>query len=311
MSDRTQIDVPAYQDVLETGSDVQTKTYWLEGGEPIPVEGIAEGGLNGASHNLPHGAYTTFRTYRRDRVLCLDVHLDRLESSARLLGSRETLDRESLCRAIAEIIALHRYPESRLRVTWAVPSGTLYGTISLFTPLAPEVYRFGVRCITCTMQRERPRAKDTKFISPSRQLKRMLSADVFEVIMCTPAGEMLEGLTSNFFAVRDGVLFTAGDRVLEGVTRRILLTIAPRFLTVRLTPIRRQHLVDVTEAFITSSSRELVPVVKIDDQVIGNGKPGVITQRLLRRYRAFVRRMALPVGSGGDKETGSDTTRNT
>ncbi len=276
--------------------NVPAKTYRLDGDVPVALADVAEGGLNGASRSLPQGAYTTFRTYFGDRALCLDVHLARLESSARLLGSEATLDRRALCHALTRIIAWHGYPESRLRATWAVPAGTMYCTISRFEPLSPEVYRAGVRCITRTMQRDRPLAKDTGFITPSRQLKKRLPDRVFEVLMCTPSGEILEGLTSNFFAVQGDVLYTAGEGVLEGVTRRIVLSIAPRVLPVTQVPPSRDEIPAMREAFITSSSREIVPVVEIDGQRIGRGRPGPITARLLRRYRAFVRCAAQPVG---------------
>ncbi|NOZ05257.1 MAG: hypothetical protein GXP41_02740 [Chloroflexi bacterium] len=279
---------------LAPGS-VPAKTYRLDGDVPTPFPEVAGGGLNGASRSLPQGAYTTFRTYFGDRVLCLDVHLARLESSARLLGSEATLDRRTLCRALTRIIAGHGYPESRLRITWAVPAGTMYCTISRFEPLSPEIYRTGVRCITRTMQRDRPLAKDTGFIAPSRQLKKTLPDRVFEVLMCTPSGEILEGLTSNFFAVQGDVLYTAGEGVLEGVTRRIVLSIAPRVLPVTQVPPSRDEISAMREAFVTSSSREIVPVVEIDGQRIGRGRPGPMTGRLLRRYRAFVRYAAQPV----------------
>ena len=275
--------------------NVSAQTYRLDGDIPVALPEAAASGLNGASRSLPQGAYTTFRTYFSDRALCLDVHLARLESSARLLGSGATLDRQALCRALARIIIRHGYPESRLRVTWAVPAGTVYCTISRLEPLPPEIYREGVHCITRTMQRDRPRAKDTGFIAPSRQLKKTLPGRVFEVLMCTPSGEILEGLTSNFFAVQGDRLYTAGDGVLEGVTRRIVLSIAPHVLPVRQAPPSRAEIPAMSEAFITSSSREIVPVVEIDGRKIGRGSPGPMTGRLLRRYRAFVRHAARPV----------------
>jgi len=279
----------------EGRNNVPVQIYQLEGSVPIPAEDIQAESLNGASQQLPPGVYTTFRTYFGNRALCLGVHWDRLEHSARLLGSQNVLRRRQLQQAVAEIVARHGFPESRLRITWALPSGTLYGAVSPFTPLAPEVYRYGVQCITQTMQREQPKAKNTNFIAPSRQLKRTLSPDLFEVIMCTPEEEMLEGMTSNFFAIREGLLYTAGRGVLEGVTRRIVLSIARHVLPVQTTPLHRLDLNRVSEPFITSSSRELVPVVKIDDFEIGNGRPGPITKRILRRYRAFVRYAARPL----------------
>jgi len=274
---------------------MSTTTYRLSEGKLTSEPGFEAQGLNGTSRKLPSGAYTTFRTYNANRVLCLDVHLDRLETSARLLGYQLSVDRIVLRQGLRQAILRHAYPESRLRVTLALPAGDVFITIEPFTPLAEIVYQNGVRGVTRTMHRSLPRAKNTDFIVPSREMKHALPPDVFEVFMCTTSGEILEGFTSNFFAVKGGVLCTAGVGVLEGITRLIVLDIAPRVIPVHLKPIRRQELGDVTEAFLTSSSRELVPVVEIDGQPIGMGRPGPVTSRLLRRYRAFVRRVAKPL----------------
>lgn len=282
-------------DLVGPAGNVPAQTYQITGAAITPEPGLQEGGVNGASRRLPPGAYTTFRTYGGNRVLCLGVHLDRLQTSARLLGHNVSLDRKALRRALADVVSLGGFPESRLRVTLALPAGTTFATITPFVPVAESVYRTGVHTVTRTMQRDRPKAKSTAFIAPSRHLKQALPPQVFEVLMCLPNGEILEGLTSSFFAVQDGVLHTAGEGVLEGITRRIVLDIAPRILPVQLVPCRRADLGAVAEAFITSSSREVVPVVEIDGRPVGTGTPGPVTRRLLHRYRAFVRRVAQPL----------------
>ncbi len=275
--------------------EMSTTTYRLNGDKLSSQPGLDAQGLNGTSRRLPSGAYTTFRTYNANRVLCLDVHLDRLETSARLLGFPLSVDRLLLRRGLSRVLLRHAYSESRLRVTLALPAGDVFITIEPFTPLAETVYHSGVRAVTRTMHRHLPRAKNTDFIVPSREMKHALPPDVFEVFMCASSGEISEGFTSNFFAVKGGVLYTAGAGVLEGITRRIVLDIAPRVIPVHLKPIHRQELGRLEEAFLTSSSRELVPVVEIDGQPIGIGRPGPVTSRLLHRYRAFVRRVAQPL----------------
>jgi len=85
--------------------------------------------------------------------------------------------------------------------------------------------------------------------------------------------------------VLGGVLRTASEGVLEGVTRGIVLAAATDLLPVELRPARLADLPAASEAFITSSTREVVPVVAIDGRRIGHGRPGAVTGALLARYR--------------------------
>jgi len=256
--------------------------------------------LDQASQRLPQGTYTTLRTFQGRKFLRLDAHLDRLERSATLLGFPIRLDRPQLRHALARALDHCGFSESRLRITVALedetahPKPEVYITVEPFQPPDESLYQRGVRVITMLITRADPRAKSTRFITPSRTLKAGLPQEVYEVLMITGDGKVLEGFTSNFFAVLEGRLITAGEGVLEGITRGMVLELAPEVLPVEL---RAPHLHEVTafqEAFITSSSRGIVPVVVINEQVIGDGKPGPITAELRRRYEVQVRREAAP-----------------
>ena len=96
------------------------------------------------------------------------------------------------------------------------------------------------------------------------------------------------------FAVKEGVLHTAGEGVLEGITRSIVLEEAAQILPIRLEPVRLADLPSLSEAFITSASREVVPVVSVDGVPIGRGQPGPIARDLLDRYRQRVRQEIAP-----------------
>jgi len=113
-------------------------------------------------------------------------------------------------------------------------------------------------------------------------------------------GNILEGMTSNFFYVGQVVnlryIGTARDDILLGITRATVLEIAQgRGLEVTYQPLQRNQLSDIPEAFITSSSRGIVPVVKIDDVTIGQGRPGPITKDLMSAYEAYVTEKAEPI----------------
>jgi len=142
------------------------------------------------------------------------------------------------------------------------------------------------------VHRDNPAAKDTRFIATASAAYQGLPPGVHEGLMVADDGSILEGLSSNFFAVRDGVLRTEGDRALSGITRSIVLEVAGGLLPVSLTPIRIADLPRVTECFLTSVSREILPVRRIDDVRIGADAPGGVTRQLIAAFRTLVQREA-------------------
>ena len=106
-------------------------------------------------------------------------------------------------------------------------------------------------------------------------------------------GRVLEGMTSNFFYMTNGVLQTARRDVLLGVTRQTVIRVARGIgVEVNYSPFKLDQLSTVDEAFITSSSRGIVPVIQIDDVRVGEGHPGGVTKRLMLAYDEYVSRLA-------------------
>lgn len=273
-------------------------TFHLTGEGLSPVD-VAGQSLDEVSSHLPDGTYTTLRTYHKQRFLRLDAHLDRLEDSAHVLGTTLRLDRGRLGQALADALARTDFTESRLRITAPLGAGTppdVYITVEPFGGVDPHLHEAGVCTATMLIARTSPRAKATGFIVPSRTLKAGLPHEIYEVLMITSDGEILEGFTSNFFAVTGGRLITADEGVLVGVTRSIVLQLARELLTVERRAPRLTEIVQFDEAFITSSSRAILPVVTIDEQVIGQGIPGPLTRLLRRRYDEYVMQEARPPG---------------
>lgn len=243
--------------------------------------------LGAASSALPEGSYTTLRTYRGDRVLRLEQHVQRLQDS---LKSPQPLDVAVVCAALAEVLERTGHCESRLRVTYAPPR--LFVSVEPFEPLPESVYREGVRCVTVALQRENPHAKHTGFIATAASAYSQLPAGVNEALMLAEDGAILEGLSSNFFAVKGGALHTEDARVLHGVTRAIVLEVAATLLPLLKQAVRVAQLGDVSECFLTSVSREILPAVEIDGRRIGDANPGPHTRELIRRFAELVEREA-------------------
>lgn len=106
-----------------------------------------------------------------------------------------------------------------------------------------------------------------------------------EVLLLDEQGRILEGSTSNFFAVKDGQIWTPADKVLYGITRSLVLKSAElASIPVRMSTISIDEIPNLQEAFLTSSSRSILPLRQIDETIIGDGSPGPVTRILTRRY---------------------------
>jgi branched-chain amino acid aminotransferase len=244
--------------------------------------------LAAASAALPAGAYTTLRTYAGRGVVRLDAHLARLEESAALQGHKAAVDAKATRRAVTGALDAGRHRESRLRLTFAPPR--LFVAVEAFEPLPATRYAEGVACATLGIRRDNPHAKDTRFIATAQAAYARLPRDVEEALLVAEDGSLLEGLSSNFFAIRDGVLRTDEARVLPGVTRSLALEVAEPLLPRRLVAVTREELPLVEEAFLTSVSREVLPVVRIDGRPLADGKLGPRTREIMHAFAALVAR---------------------
>jgi branched-chain amino acid aminotransferase len=268
---------------------------FLETGATLEAIAAAKGlqSLDETASFLPEGAYTTFRTYQHTRALHLEDHFLRLEETARLAGKSLRMERLALRQALRQ--ALANYPHSqelRLRLVLDLfeQPGAIYLAAEPLHVLPASAYRMGVKTITCDFSRPNPKAKLTTSMSGARELRRQLPQDVNEALMLDDYGRFLEGLSSNFFAVLAGEIWTAEAGVLSGITRQLVLEeIRLARLPLRLEGLPRSALPELHEAFITSASRAILPVTQIDAQIIGAGAPGPLTRLLARRYRSRVR----------------------
>ena len=244
--------------------------------------------LDAITRQLPQGFYTTFRTYDSGkRVLGLRAHLQRLYQPAATQKMNPSVPANKLRQNLAQI--LQDYPaEARVRLMMAA-NGQFYLAIEPLKPLPPEIYSRGVKVITTDVERQNPRLKSTAFISASQNARdKIAGSETFEALLVRN-GTILEGMTSNFFYVKEGKLGTARGNVLLGVTRRSVLRVAwGSGVEIGYRPLKREQIPAVDEAFLTSSSRGIVPIVQIDAVTVGEGDPGPITKRLMKAYDEYV-----------------------
>lgn len=299
--------------MIRTWKLTTTSTEEINFGDSLTLDAI--------TRQLPDGYYSTFRTFDGGtRVLGFSAHLRRIYEPV----STPAVSASALRRQLSALLEPYRPDEARVRLIMT-KQGQTYVTIEPLKQLPREVYEKGVRVETTDMHRERPRLKSTAFIAASDlERKHIAREGIFEALLVKD-GRILEGMTSNFFYVnysraernepqanavearahlrpgqvpgsttlrstqREVILGTARDDILLGVTRATVLALARgRGLDVKYLPLDKDQIGVVEEAFITSSSRGVVPVVQIDQVTIGQGRPGPVTKQLAVAYETYV-----------------------
>jgi branched-chain amino acid aminotransferase len=170
--------------------------------------------------------------------------------------------------------------------------------VGALEPPPPEVYEQGIAVIT--FRAERPSdaasvadAKIGNYLLAVLAMRAARRAGAREALLEDSAGNILEGSTSNVFAVFQGRLVTPPETapILAGITRAHVLALASAAgIAIELRSMPKTELASADEIFISSSIRELVPVVSIDGHTVGSGTPGRVTLELLRLYRQAAER---------------------
>lgn len=256
----------------------------------IAAEYSADSLHDAARYEPDDGIYTITNTYNVFQTLKLQAHFDRLEDSARRQQIPLKLDRARVRAALRQMITEANYGDVRFRIT--VPADnpeTFILSIEPFSPPAPALRRDGVRCITAAdSARHDAEAKTTAWMHDRETLANAMPPSIYDTFLLDHDGYLLEGLGANFYAILNGELYTAGQDVLRGIARQIVLEIAPPIVPVHEEALHVSRIAQLDEAFLTSSSRGIIPVVEIDGVQIGDGVPGTITRQLLTAYQAWV-----------------------
>ena len=256
---------------------------------------------------LALGTYSALRTFDHNKFLHLDWHIERTKLSMALLEMSYDWDEERFRRAVHE--AVSAYPAENARVRFdilaapAIAAGSMSReliAVKPFTPVPDSYYAEGVGVgYARNLQREMVRAKTAEFVRQRSQFRAGRTQERYEYLIVDKAGYILEGTMTNFWAVRDGVVYTAGEGILEGITRKIILSLLPELgLPVCWQAVHQDEIAEIDEAAISGSSRAVVPVVQIGGEQVGEGRPGPVFRRILTAYEAYVAREVRPAVRG-------------
>lgn len=260
------------------------------------------------------GVFEGIRVYE-NRVFKLDEHLERLYESAKAIDLTIPFPFKELRAVTLETVRRNKMADSyiRLIVTRGVGSLGLNpydcgppGIIIIVDKIAlypPEFYEKGLALITVATQRNlpeavNPRIKSLNYLNNILAKIEAINAGVEEAIMLNSFGLVSECAGDNIFAVRKGTLLTPSISmgVLEGITRNVVIQVArEKGIKVKQVVMTRHDLFIADECFLTGSAAEIVPVIKIDGRVIGDGRPGTMTRDLMRSYHRLAREEGVPV----------------
>lgn len=238
------------------------------------------------------GVCDIMRTFNGQPYL-INEHVERLEKSANGIGLSLPWSKRELIDIIYETLKKNELrSEVNIRIVitggsspdYMYPKGAprLVILVTDMAPLPDAWYSHGVKVITTRQERDLPDTKVTSYISATLALKEAKKQDAVEVIYVNRKNQVLEGATSNLFAVFENRLVTPKTGVLKGITRQAVLSLSNQFCTVRETPIQLKDLLAAEEVFITGTNKAVVPVVRVDNTRIGNGIPGQLTRRIMK-----------------------------
>jgi len=261
------------------------------------------------------GVFEGIRAYA-GKVFSLDEHLDRLYNSARAIMLNIPLTKEELKKAILTTLRENKLSDAYIRLVVTRGSGDLGldpkkcpspGIIIITDKIVlyPEdYYSKGLEVVTVATKRNLPEALNPaiKSLNYLNNILAKIEAGLRgspEAIMLNKDGFVAECTGDNIFIAKNNTLFTPPTHigVLEGITRNVVMKLAREKLRIMVKEdvFTQYELYTAEECFLTGTAAEIVPVVKIDGRIIGEGKPGKITLRLMEEFHQLTRNSGTPI----------------
>ena len=243
------------------------------------------------------GVFDYLRTYNGKPFL-FEEHVDRFEKSAILSGLRVPISRTEIKNIIASLLKKNNVKDAGIRMAltggesddgldWNAKTPTFFILIQALHAYDMKMYEKGASLITSEFQRENPGAKTNNYLTRIKLSPKLLKKKAQEVLYIKD-GIVLEGATCNIFAFVGNSLITPKDDILLGTRRALVIGLAKKYFKVRERQLTKKELENADEAFITSTTRDIMPVTKIDDKKIGSGQVGDNTKKLMELYQAYI-----------------------
>ena len=247
-------------------------------------------------------AYGIFDYFRfEERIpMFVEHHLDRFEHSSRKMLLQMPFSKKSILGFVQELIAANDQERGGIRLVLTggySNNGYTPGQNPNFfilqhpsTDYAPSDYKNGIKLLAKNYRREASEVKTINYITPLLHRKELEAEKAIDILYYKDF-MISETSRANFFIVdANGHIATPDDFVLNGINRRIVMEIASDDFVVKERSIYYDELNDVKEAFITSTTKRIMPVTQIGETQIGNGEVGPVFRDLFKRFMAYEHR---------------------
>jgi len=247
-----------------------------------------------------YGIFDFLRTYG-GKPFHLKDHLKRLEHSAKSIDLKLPLSIEEIHEIVLETLKRNQHKHSNVRIVvtggqtddFITPCGKprLLVMVTEVRVYPRKWYEDGVKIITFPLERQIPAAKSLNYLSAILALKEAYRKNAVEAVYTDRNENLREGTTSNFFIFIDGKMVTPGtEDILPGITRQVVLELAEHEFEVRIRDIHMDELTKAQGAFLSSSNKQVLPVVQVDELIIGDGKPCEQTRLVMKRFEEYTKR---------------------
>jgi len=264
-----------------------TKIYSVINGDFV-LKNEASVLISDLSIQRGYGIFDYFRTVN-NLPLFLEDHLDRFFYSISEMNLELPINRQEIKQIIQQLIAKNNIPDSGIRMTvtggysedgYSVAKPNLLITQTAFT-FNKESFNKGINLITYNHQRQLSSVKTIDYLMGIR-LQPFIKAQKADDVLYYNNNEITECPRSNFFMVtQKGEVITPSNNILKGITRKKILNF-PEFNIIEAN-VKPGHLQSAKEAFISSTTKNVLPVLEIDGRAIGNGQPGEITTAIYKK----------------------------
>lgn len=287
-------------------SKIMSRNIWLDG--KIVDESDAK--ISVFDHGLLYGdgIFEGIRFYN-GRVFRLTEHIERLYLSAKALLLKMPWTLEEVCEATLQTIRANNLNDGYVRLVvtrgigdlglnpYLCPNPSMFIIASGITLYPAELYENGLEVVTCSTRRPTPaslspQVKSLNYLNNVMAKVEALKAGAKEGLMLNEQGYVAECTGDNVFVVKKGEVITppVSDGSLDGITRQVIFELCSELgISIRERSMARYDIYTADESFLTGTAAETIPMVKLDEREIGDGKPGPISLRLIEAYRQKVR----------------------
>jgi len=247
-----------------------------------------------------YGVFDFLVTYNGGRPFLIKRHLKRLYNSAKLIGLEIPYKTSFIEKLIIKTINKNKNgKEKGIRII--ITGGESENAISLGKKPTivislndrkrfPEsLYKKGAKVVTFDFNRESPQAKSLNYIQAVKANILARKKDAIEsVYIHKKNNKVFEGTTSNLFLIKNEKIITPDGETLPGITRELVMSMCKKLYPTKMREVKINELYHADELFLSASNKEILPVVKVDNTVIGNGKPGEVTKKIMAEFRKFI-----------------------